>query len=236
MDKKPAFVISLILTLLIAINIVFISSLDESQTSTVIVERVIDGDTLTLSNGENVRLININSPERARPGYDESKNFLSELQNKTIEIQRLEFDKYGRTLARIYDLDYINLKIVEEGFANKYLVRESELDEFSEAERKAIEEEKGIWKKSDSFDCLTINLKEQLVSLENSCDQLETTGWRLKDESRKEYNFPDITINKDEILSFDPSIPAIWSEKRNSIYIFDSEGNLIYRKEGVASN
>lgn len=226
MKQNYALLLAFLITALIASNVYILSNLPQEKT-TAIVQRVIDGDTLVLSTGEVLRLININSPEKSKPGFEESTAFLKQLENQTIEIERLGPDKYGRTLARIQTKVYINLKIVEEGFANKYLVRKDELSIFAEAEEKAIENEKGIWKKSENFDCLTAEIIKSEVLLTNSCQTLQTKNWRLKDESRKEYNFSPLEIKKDETITIEPEISSLQNGERNSVYIFNSEGELV---------
>jgi len=226
MKKRPAFIFALILTALIASNIYLLSHIPKQKTFGK-VQRVIDGDTLVLTTGEILRLININSPEKARPGYEEATSFLKQIENQTIEILPLGLDKYGRTLARVNTPDYLNLKIVQEGFANKYLVRDEEISSFAKAEENAIENEKGIWKKSENFNCLNAEINSPAVLLTNTCQTLQTKGWRMKDESRKEYNFPSLEIKNEETITIKPEIASFQNGERNTLYIFDSEGSII---------
>ncbi len=230
MKQKYAFILSLLLALLVAANVFVLSNFNEDEIKTVQVKRVIDGDTLILQTGETIRLININAPEKNRLGYNEAASFLKQLENQTISLELLGTDKYRRTLARVYSKDnYVNLEIVKQGFANKYLVRDNELAEFIKAEERAINSEKGIWKSSGNLNCLKLKKnKKQTIEITNSCNFINLTDWALKDESRKEYNFQSISINSNETIEIMPGIEAIWSEKRNSIYIFDAEGNLVH--------
>jgi len=78
-------------------------SVPEGGTYTV--ERVIDGDTLKLTNGEEVRLIGIKAPKDEKMGQ-EATRYLKNWLKEGIEV-RLEFDvqredKYGRLLAYVY--------------------------------------------------------------------------------------------------------------------------------------
>ncbi len=60
--------ISFSITLVIALTIFFcISALNLSCAQTNLVKRVIDGDTIQLSNGEIVRLIGVDTPETKHP-------------------------------------------------------------------------------------------------------------------------------------------------------------------------
>jgi micrococcal nuclease len=76
--------------------------------------RVVDGDTIILSNGEKVRLIGVDTPETVRPntpveyyGKEASAFTKKMVEGKPV---RLEYDwqqrdKYGRLLAYVYLMD-----------------------------------------------------------------------------------------------------------------------------------
>lgn len=250
MDKKPALILTLLITLLISINFYFITSSKEIPKESVILSRVIDGDTLEIidknADKRTIRLININTPEKSETGYNEAKSFLSRFENKTISIEKLETDKYKRTLARIYFLDeYINLEIIRNGLANKFLVRESEKSLFDKAESEAIKNSKGLWKKSSYFDCLSasVNKKEEFVRITNLCSKINLNGFSIKDESRKIYYLKNITLDEGEQITlhtrqgndtqqdiFWNSKTEIWNDDADSIYIKDNENNLIFYK------
>jgi micrococcal nuclease len=137
----------------------------------ILVERVIDGDTFLLENGEHVRLIGIDTPENrknekalrdsARTQTDidvliamgkRSKDFLKGLvEDKRV---RLDFDvtrtdKYGRLLAYAYlpDGTFVNARIVEAGYALPMTippnVHFSEL--FQASYQKAKLQKRGLW-------------------------------------------------------------------------------------------
>lgn len=135
------------------------------------VARVIDGDTLKLSNGEKIRLIGIDTPEKyygkkllrdaRRDGKDirtiqgmgsKASKFVKEIiGNKRV---RLEFDaekrdRYGRVLAYVYldDGTFLNAKIVEEGYAQVFTVPPNVkyADRFLELQREARKNKKGLW-------------------------------------------------------------------------------------------
>lgn len=92
------------------------------------VARVIDGDTIKLSNGDRVRYIGINTPETKHPrkGVEYFGPEASAFNKKLVggKKVRLEFDvqrrdRYGRLLAYVYLLDgtFVNLELVRQGFA-----------------------------------------------------------------------------------------------------------------------
>ncbi|PIN93753.1 hypothetical protein COU54_01840 [Candidatus Pacearchaeota archaeon CG10_big_fil_rev_8_21_14_0_10_31_24] len=238
MNKKTSFIISLLLTL----SVYFSSSYFDNSTDreTILVSRVIDGDTIKSQDGRSLRLLNINSPEKNTPGSEKSTKFLKLLENQTIEIEVLGIDKYQRELVKIYTPEYLNLKIVELGFASKYLVQESELTNFAKAEESAIQNSQGIWIKSPFFDCITseINEKEEFVQLHNSCEGINFKDWFLKDESRKVYKFKN-TWNKEVIIYsikgedaekeiYWNSETNIWNNDRDTLYLFDNEGKIVH--------
>lgn len=122
------------------------------------VERVIDGDTLLLSNGEYVRLIGVNTPETKHPQkaveYYGKEAYL--FTRKMVEGKkvRLEFDwqkrdRYGRLLAYVYLMDgtFLNAEIIKQGYGfayTKYPFRY--LNDFRRFEREARESGRGLWK------------------------------------------------------------------------------------------
>jgi endonuclease YncB( thermonuclease family) len=240
MKKRHAFLFSLLITLLIAANIFLFSNFKQTERQTAIITKVIDGDTLLINNETTIRLLNVNTPEKGNEGYEEAKNFLSSYENSIIELEVIGADKYGRTLARIYAPKYLNLELVEKGLATKFLVDESELSKFEKAERNAIEMEVGIWKKSVYFGCLEseINQFEDLVFIKNTCKEIDIENWTIRDESRKNYKFPklsigEININTKEGENSETEIflqnkQDIWNNDRDTLYIFDKKGRIAH--------
>lgn len=62
-----------------------------------------DGDSFSTSSRKNdVRLAEVNAPEKGQPGYDAAKQKLQSLVAKqTVEIEPVARDKYGRTVAKV---------------------------------------------------------------------------------------------------------------------------------------
>lgn len=97
------------------------------------VERVVDGDTLRLSDGRNVRMIGLNTPETgkngqsAEPFAEAAKRRLQALVAESdgqvsLGIGQQAKDRYGRVLANVYGRDGANLEaqLLSEGLG--YLV------------------------------------------------------------------------------------------------------------------
>ncbi|MBX4196564.1 thermonuclease family protein [Candidatus Pacearchaeota archaeon] len=239
MNRRYAAILAILITLLIAVNAHLFSK--SSQREVVLVERIIDGDTLELEDGTIIRLLNINTPEKNEPFSSLSKEFLQSFLNRTVEIEVTGTEKYGRTLARVYTPDYLNLALVEQGMATKFLVDESERKKFLEAEERAIKESQGMWSSSHYQECIHVQLdkKQEIVTLSSSCP-LNLQGWKIKDESRKYYKFEAIPLTTIRIHSghgnnnasdiFMGSATNVWNDDRDTLYIFDSEGHLAYHE------
>lgn len=66
---------------------------------------VIDGDNIYLENGQSVRLIGINAPERGKENFDKAKEKLDKLvtgKKVYLEYDRYQDDKYGRIIAWVW--------------------------------------------------------------------------------------------------------------------------------------
>lgn len=86
---------------------------------------VVDGDTADIIvDGFKIRLrfLDINTPERGKPGYKEAKNRLKELiLNKYVSLEHHGNGRYGRALVYVYlDGVEINQLMYCEGYAVRY--------------------------------------------------------------------------------------------------------------------
>jgi endonuclease YncB( thermonuclease family) len=83
---------------------------------------VIDGDNIYLENGQSVRLIGINAPERGKENFDEAKKKLDKMatgKKVYLEYDRTQDDQFGRIMAWVWvdcesepkflDWDYMRL-------------------------------------------------------------------------------------------------------------------------------
>ena len=238
MRKRYAVFVSLLVTLLVAGNYLFFASVYTERES-VIISRVIDGDTVELEDGRTIRLLNINTPERGRAFSEESIEFLKKYENKSVGLETEGVGSYGRTLGRIFSGNtYLNLEIVERGLAHKYLVDDNEIKEFEKAEEEARDKERGIWTKSDNYQCVKADIvkKDEYAIIHNLCG-LDFRGFTLKDESTRMYKFTktfdsEITLysasgtdNEEEVYW---GRGKAWNDDKDSIFIRDKEGYLVY--------
>ena len=139
------------------------------------VTKIVDGDTFEAEidgKKEKIRMLGIDTPEKyesnkldkdaERTGRDKktikklgelSSNYVTKLlagKKVRLEADQIgdEKDRYGRLLRYIYleDGTFVNLKIVQEGYANAYTRFEiSKKNELVEAERQARENKRGLW-------------------------------------------------------------------------------------------
>ncbi|MDP1722311.1 MAG: thermonuclease family protein [Candidatus Gottesmanbacteria bacterium] len=122
-----------------------------------VVGRVIDGDTIELTDKRKVRYIGVDTPESVDPrrtvqcfGKEAKEENARLVDGKTVRLERdiSDTDKYGRLLRYVY---------VGEVFVNDYLVRQgaaridtvppdvAHREQFLEAEREARREGRGLW-------------------------------------------------------------------------------------------
>ena len=98
--------------------------------------KVVDGDTIYLDNGEKIRFVGVNTPERGVEGYITSKNFVQKLcLGKTVGIDiddSKHSDRYGRTLGVvIVDGKNVNEMLLKEGLAEIMYMPPSEFYPFN---------------------------------------------------------------------------------------------------------
>jgi micrococcal nuclease len=116
------------------------------------VTNVIDGDTIVVSGGQRIRLLNIDARERGEDCYNEAKKRLEELiemKNITMEKDVDNKDKYDRLLRYIFiNGTNVNIQLVREGLAIVYIYEPNVKyqQEFKAAEQQAMQEKTGcLW-------------------------------------------------------------------------------------------
>ena len=128
----------------------FLSFQVESRVTTV--QRVIDGDTFVTLEGEKVRMIGINAPEKADIYGRESKNYLKSLiEDKQVTLMgdalNNDTDRYGRLLRYVLlnSVD-INKKMISDGYAFAYLTYKfSKSSEYRMAQIESRDNMLGMW-------------------------------------------------------------------------------------------
>jgi micrococcal nuclease len=155
-----------------------------------VVAHVGDGDTLTLDNGQKVRLLGIDAPELEKEGKPadflahKAKKHLTELvQGKRVRLEydKLRYDRFGRTLAYLFLPDGTNLSVemVGQGLAHVYTVPPNMRfrEELLSAQRQAIKARRGVWlealKQTEPF---YIGNRRSLLFHRPTCHQGQSTA------------------------------------------------------------
>lgn len=126
-----------------------------------LVERVVDGDTFVIENGQKVRMIGINAPESVDPrrpvefyGKEASRYTKELLEGKEVYLQWGETpkDRYGRWLAWVWlpDGTFVNGALVAHGYAQVYTFKDNpeHAEYLLKLQKQAREKRLGLWGKS----------------------------------------------------------------------------------------
>lgn len=139
-------------TLILSASLIFTcSSAQAAQAEELRVAKVIDGDTIVLMNGEHVRYIGIDTPEKGYLYYGEAKRENERLvKGKTVKLEYDvgRTDKFGRTLAYVYvDNIFVNAELVKNGYAfiATYPPNVKYVDKFKTLQVEARKEKRGLW-------------------------------------------------------------------------------------------
>jgi len=87
------------------------------------VAEIIDGDTFRLTNGDIIRLLCVDTPEKGEDGYDEATSYLGGrlLYETNLRLEGNETDRYNRNLRWVYVDDVlINKEIIDEGYGELF--------------------------------------------------------------------------------------------------------------------
>lgn len=140
-----------------------------------VVKKILDGDTIELDSGEIVKYIGVDAPQRNRKeGTSEFYGKEAVRFNKRLVFMkkvRLEFDQQkkdpqGRLLAYVFvKKTFVNAELIKNGCAKANVVSPNVKYKgiLLEAEKKAIEEDRGIWqeKKKDTEESYIGNKRTQ---------------------------------------------------------------------------
>ncbi len=146
--------------LLAILIVIFMYNFYQRGSDQYIVTRVIDGDTIELRNGEKVRYIGIDTPERHHPRKDveyfaqeayKANRQMVENKKVKLEFDVQQKDRYGRLLAYVYTEDgiMINEWLVANGYARvaTFPPNVRYVDRFLRLEQEAREQNIGLWSK-----------------------------------------------------------------------------------------
>jgi micrococcal nuclease len=134
-----------------------------------LVAKVVDGDTIELSDGRKVRYIGMNTPETHHPtkgkecfGEAASARNTELVLGKTVQLEKdvSETDRYGRLLRYVWlGETLINQELVAEGyaFASSYPPDIGRQDSLKKAEAEARIDNRGLWASCDTVDLKKLN-------------------------------------------------------------------------------
>jgi len=215
------------------------------------VTNVLDGDTLEIQDGQRVRLLGINTPEKGQSHYSEATQTLKGLvlnRSVLMEYDQSDRDKYGRMLRHVYvDGENVGMVLLRKGYANTFFISPDlkHMEEFKQAEKYAEERGLGIWSRSRYTDCIGIpyfrynadgddkeNLNDEYVSFMNTCSfAISMEGWTLKDEATHIYEFPDFTLAAQQTVTLytgpgsDSLDELYWGETWS---VWNNDGDTLY--------
>jgi len=117
------------------------------------VVRVLDGDTVEVLNSQNqttrVRLYGIDTPEKSQDFGQKAKQFtLSLVGSKTVDVEAIDTDRYGRTVGVItLGNTVLNAEILKAGYAWYYAqyCKKDFCGEWQQLESQARSSKIGLW-------------------------------------------------------------------------------------------
>ncbi len=173
------------------------------------VRKVIDGDTVSLTDGRKVRLLGINSPERGEPYSKKATRMLETLTNRPSV--RLEYDveredRYGRILAYLYaGEEMLNERLLREGLAHALFIGQNGKHAalLLRSQEEARKKRKGLWRiwgRWKNFKITSLRLGEdetehylRIVSL--GPKRASLSGYVLTNEGGDRFVFPQISVD-----------------------------------------
>jgi len=150
-------------------NLEALGEADKFGREFVLVDRVVDGDTIELSDGRKVRYIGIDTPETKDPrkevqcfGEEASAYNQDLVEGKVVAIEAdvADKDQYDRLLRYVWlEDEMINKKLVAEGYAyaSSYPPNVKYQTQFKLAQQQAREQNLGLWAECMVNDTALIN-------------------------------------------------------------------------------
>ncbi|MEW6295859.1 MAG: lamin tail domain-containing protein [Candidatus Diapherotrites archaeon] len=231
-------------------------ALTETPQSEFKVSEVLDGDSIVLENGSEVRLIGINASEAGQQCYSEAKSKLEELvKGKTVRLEKdiSNKDQYERQLRYVYVGNvFVNKEMVRLGYATAYEYPPDTKysPQIAQAEKEAKQNKGCLWQTSEANyikdKCIQImnfhfnasgndnyNLNDEYVSFKNACAYpIEMSGWSIKDEATNTYTFPSFILKPNSIFTLytgsgtNTETQLFW--RRSGYAVWNNTGDTMY--------
>ena len=131
----------------------------DGSTATLVIRYVIDGDTVKLVDGTNLRLVGLDTPELGRegkadePGAIAARDYLVELLSENsglpVVYDAERYDRHGRMLGHLFLSDGRNIQalLLAGGYGTLLVIPPNlkYIDCYRSREREAIVQRRGIW-------------------------------------------------------------------------------------------
>ncbi|MBI5238445.1 MAG: thermonuclease family protein, partial [Deltaproteobacteria bacterium] len=135
------------------------------------VDEVIDGDTVSVTGGERVRYIGVDTPEAGEPFYKEAKKRNGLLvRGRKIRLAVCEKepkDRYGRTLAWVWaDGELVSAVLLREGMGRILIIPPCGIEKAGElkaASTEAMSARRGIWGVTGGYSGYKTILAEEAI-------------------------------------------------------------------------
>lgn len=119
------------------------------------VKRVVDGDTIELTNGQIVRFIGVNAPNNGEPFEEEATEVNAKLvsgKTVTFEYDTYTSDRFGRVLAYLFvDGKNVAVELARKGLVKVTIYQDRRKlkyqDDLLKAQEEAKKNKRGIWSK-----------------------------------------------------------------------------------------
>ncbi len=211
---------------------------------------IYDGDTIAVDTEQgpiDVRLLDVNAPERGECFYGESLDYLIEtLKDQVVSLDiDPEPDQFGRTLAYVWDGERnVNLDLVQTGLAIATTPEDGK--GFLADEEEAFRSGTGLWADNACGSGPIPNVsivdldssEETIVIFNDETSMADLSGWTLRDESsRHRYRFPTgvimqpgarLTIGSDD-KDWDPGGSPVWNNDGDMAILLDRDGRVVDR-------
>lgn len=134
------------LFIFLVISLLFNAYFVKKSTNEATVKEVLDGDTFILMNGDRIRLLSIDTPEKGRCGAPEATQTLTALvADKPVTIKEERRDQFGRRMALVYvGHTLVNEVMLASGWARPTYDKNSQKDLLQTAYHQAVEGKLGV--------------------------------------------------------------------------------------------
>jgi endonuclease YncB( thermonuclease family) len=233
--QKDILVLVLLVIALFAINYSWLNNALDNFLNTyeqVHVDRIIDGDTIE-SNKTSIRLLGVNAPERGEYFYEEAKEFLEkEILNQSVGLKygKERYDKYDRVLAYVFfNKENINIKIVEEGYANYYFYggRDVYSDELLDAWQVCLDNNVNLCEKSNDKCAQCVKIKDTKTIINTCSFSCNINNWEIKEEGRDKFVFSDKILQPNAEADFELDL----TDTGGGLFLRDKEEKLVEWKK-----